>query len=69
LSIDPTYARNRLDMKDFDLFLTLRCDDVTDLRGLAVDGDFIAHRFPTGDNIQGGTFESWIRVRPRVIPA
>jgi hypothetical protein len=69
LAIDPTYARNNLDMRDFDLFLTLRCDQVTDLRGLAVDGNFIARRFPTGDNVQGGTFESWIRVRPRHIPA
>jgi hypothetical protein len=65
LSIDPVYARNRLDMREFDLFLTLRCDVVTDIHGLAVDGNFIAHRFPTGDNVQGGTFESWIRVRPR----
>lgn len=69
LAIDPAYARNNLDMRDFDLFLTLRCDQVTDLKGLAVDGNFIARRFPTGDNVQGGTFESWIRVRPRHIPA
>jgi hypothetical protein len=65
LWIDPTYAHNRLDMRNFDLFITLKCDQVTDLRGLAVDGNFLAHRFPTGDNVQGGTFESWIRVRPR----
>jgi hypothetical protein len=69
LMIDPMYARSRLDMRDFDLFLTLKCDQVTDLRGLAVDGNFIAHHFPTGDNVQGGAFESWIRVRPRHIPA
>jgi hypothetical protein len=69
LLIDPTYARNRLDMRDFDLFITLKCDQVTDTRGLAVDGNFIAHHFPTGDNVQGGTFESWIRVRPRHIAA
>ena len=69
LRIDPVYARNRLDMRDFDLFITLKCDVVTDRRGLAVDGNFIAHRFPTGDNVQGGAFESWIRVWPRNIPA
>jgi hypothetical protein len=69
LAIDPAYAHNHLDMRDFDLFLTLKCDQVTDLQGLAVDGDFIGHHFPTGNNQQGGTFESWIRVRPRHIPA
>jgi hypothetical protein len=69
LRIDPNYARNRLDMKRFDLFLTLKCDVITDTRDLAVDGNFIAHRFPTGDNVQGGTFESWIRIWPRTIPA
>jgi hypothetical protein len=69
LCIDPAYARDHLDMHEFDLFITLKCDVITDHRGLAVDGNFIARRFPTGDNVQGGTFESWIRVRPRHIPA
>ena len=69
LCIDPAYARNHLDMRDFDLFITLKCDVITDRRGLAVDGNFIARHFPTGDNVQGGTFESWIRVWPRHIPA
>lgn len=69
LRIHHGYAREHLDMQSFDLFLTLRCDQVTDHRGLAVDGDFIAHRLPTGNNVQGGAFESWIRVRPRVVAA
>jgi hypothetical protein len=69
LVIDPAYAREHLEMHAFDLFLSLRCDQVLDHRGHAVDGDFIAHRMPTGNNIQGGLFESWIRVRPRANPA
>ena len=69
LHIHPAYARSRLDMRDFDLFITLKCDDITDLAGIAVDGDFLAHRLPTGNNIPGGTFESWIGVRPRNISA
>jgi hypothetical protein len=69
LAIDEAYARDHLDMRSFDMFVTLRCDLVTDTRGLAVDGDFIAHRLPTGNNVQGGLFESWIRVRPRAVPA
>lgn len=65
LRIDPAYARRHLDGRNFDLFIILRCDVITDAHGHAVDGNYIGHRFPTGDNIQGGTFESWIRVRPR----
>jgi hypothetical protein len=65
LHIDPAYARRHLDGRSFDLFLTLKCDVIRDRHGHAVDGDFICHRLPTGNHIQGGTFESWVRVRPR----
>ena len=65
LQIDPAYARKNLDGRSFDLFLTLKCDVIRDRHGHAVDGNFIGGRLPTGDSIQGGTFESWIRVRPR----
>jgi hypothetical protein len=65
LLINPEYARRQLDGRSFDLFLTLKCDVLRDGYGHAVDGNFIKHKFPTGDNIQGGNFESWIRVRPR----
>lgn len=74
LRIDPGYAHRRLDGRNFDLFITLKCDVVTGKNGLAVDGNFLAVRepddvwrmaLPTGDNVAGGTFESWIRVRPR----
>jgi len=62
LHIDHGYARRHLDGRSFDLFLILKCDVVKDVEGRAVDGDFICHRLPTGNNIQGGTFESFIRV-------
>ena len=65
LRIEPGYARRHLDGRNFDLFITLKCDHVTDLHHRAVDGNYLGRRLPTGDNIQGGTFESWIRVRPR----
>jgi hypothetical protein len=65
LRIDNAYAKRHLENRSFDLFLTLRCDVITDLQGRAVDGNFIGHHLPTGDHIQGGTFESWIRVRHR----
>jgi hypothetical protein len=74
LRIDFNYARKHLDGRNFDLFLTLKCNVITGKNGLAVDGNFLATRehddvyrmvFPSGDNIAGGTFESWIRVRPR----
>ncbi len=65
LDIDATYARRHLDGHSFDLFLTLKCDVIRDRHGHAVDGNFIGHKFPTGDYVQGGSFESWIRVRHR----
>jgi hypothetical protein len=64
LMIDPAYARRYLEGKDFDLFLMLKCGVIRDHHGHSVDGDFLGH-MPTGDNIQGGLFESWIRVRAR----
>ncbi|WP_353064441.1 hypothetical protein RBB77_01595 [Tunturibacter psychrotolerans] len=65
LHIDPNYARRHLDGRSFDLFLILKCDVIRDLDGHALDGNFIGHKLPTGDNIQGGIFESWVRIRPR----
>jgi hypothetical protein len=74
LLIDSGYARRHLDGHNFDLFLTLKCNVITGMNGLAVDGDYLAKSeeddiwrmdLPSGNNVPGGTFESWIRVRPR----
>jgi len=74
LHIDPEYARRHLHEHSFDVIITLRCDKVIDERGIPVDGNLLAAlredddrdymlRFPTGDGVAGGAFESWIRVR------
>ena len=74
LHIDHEFARHHLHDHSFDLYISLRCDKVIDERGLAVDGDLLATRledeereyvikYPTGNGIPGGLFESWIRVR------
>jgi hypothetical protein len=65
LLISRDYAIQRLDGRDFDLFVVLRCDVITDLHGVAVDGNFLGGSLPTGDRVPGGTFESWIQVRSR----
>jgi hypothetical protein len=65
LHIDHAYARRHLEGRNFDLFLILKCDVIRDRHGHAVDGNFIGGHFPTGDHIQGGTFESWVRIRQK----
>jgi hypothetical protein len=71
LDIDPRYAHQYLHRVHFDLFILLRCNLIIDKGGEPVDGDLLAGladdgkyeaKFPTGDGIPGGLFESWIRV-------
>jgi len=64
-----TIRPERLDSDDDDrnvagntLYVTLKCDFILDCNGNAVDGNFLRANFPTGDGIEGGTFESWFRV-------
>jgi hypothetical protein len=73
LQIDRSFADEYLSDITFDLYLTIRCNLIADDRGNPVDGNLLARRQsdvtfeatpPTGDGIPGGTFESWIRVRP-----
>jgi hypothetical protein len=44
------------------IYVTLKCDFILDCNGNSVDGNFLGAKFPTGDGIAGGTFESWFRV-------
>lgn len=44
------------------IYVTLKCDFVLDCHSNPVDGNFLAGRFPTGNGVKGGTFESWFRV-------
>jgi hypothetical protein len=71
LHIDPHYARNRLEKTRFDLYLLLRSNLIIDDHGSPIDGELLAGldgdgeyvtKFPTGDGVPGGLFESWIRV-------
>ena len=73
LHIEIEYARHHLQEQNFDVIITLQCDKVIDERGVPVDGNLLAGfreggeeymlRYPTGNGIPGGLFESWIRVR------
>ena len=73
LHIEIEYARHHLQEQNFDVIITLQCDKVIDERGVPVDGNLLAElregeneymlRYPTGNGIPGGLFESWIRVR------
>jgi hypothetical protein len=73
LQIDRSWAERELDNTHFDLYLTLRCSLILDDNGRAVDGELSARLVdddkylvapPTGNGTPGGTFESWILVRP-----
>jgi hypothetical protein len=72
LEIDRGYAERKLFGIRFDLFLILRCGHIVDDKGLPVDGELLAKidsdgqyvvAPPTGDGVEGGLFESWIKVR------
>ncbi len=71
LRIDPGYAHHRLNNRNFDVFIRMRCDVIVDRKGQAVDGNLLARLNndsysvdgPTGDGVPGGLFESWIQVR------
>jgi hypothetical protein len=73
LHMEIEYARHHLQDQNFDVIITLQCDKVIDERGVPVDGNLLAElregeeeymvRYPTGNGIPGGLFESWIRVR------
>jgi hypothetical protein len=72
LRIHEHYARRHLDMRNFELYITLKCNVIVDQHGIAVDGDLLARLQsdgstyfvgpPTGNGVPGGLFESWILV-------
>jgi hypothetical protein len=76
LHIEYEYARHHLYENNFDVIITLQCDKVVDERGIPVDGNLLAEirqgdeeymlRYPTGNGVPGGLFESWIRVRREI---
>jgi hypothetical protein len=44
------------------VYVTLKGDFIQDYRGRAVDGDFLCGSLPTGNGVEGGTFESWFQL-------
>lgn len=46
------------------LRIVLRCDFVLDAKRVAIDGNHLGGRLPTGDGVAGGLFESWITTLP-----
>jgi hypothetical protein len=72
-TIDPDYVevnrrrdrRERRTIAGTVVYVTLKCDFILDCHNNPVDGDFLRARFPTGDGVPGGVFESWFRVVDR----
>lgn len=69
-TIDPRRRKGHGDDYDYaylerhTVFITLHCDFLVDCHGVAVDGNHIAGKLPSGDGVPGGTFLSWFRVVP-----
>ena len=63
-TIDPAYidSRDRDNIINNIVYVTLKCDFILDCHNNPVDGDFLRGLLPTGDGVPGGTFESWFRV-------
>lgn len=72
LHLNHGFAERYLHNVVFDLYITVRCNCIVDTDGNPVDGNLLARigngdtivHTPSGDGIRGGTFESWIHVRP-----
>lgn len=60
--IDISNFRLNKNLRGNDVFVTLKCDFILDCHEIAVDGDHLGGRRPTGNGFPGGTFESWFRV-------
>jgi hypothetical protein len=63
-TIDPGFlsGRRRGGLIGSTVYVTLFADFVLDCHDLAVDGDHVAGRLPSGNGRPGGTFRSWFRV-------
>ena len=63
--IDNDYFNRRRSIAGNMIYVTLKCDFILDCHNNPVDGDFLRARFPTGNGVPGGVFESWFRVVDR----
>lgn len=64
-TIGRDYFNHRRSIAGNVLYVTLKCDFILDCHNNPVDGDFLRARFPTGNGVPGGVFESWFRVVDR----
>jgi hypothetical protein len=58
--VDPSFFEM---LRGQQVFVQLKTDFIVDARSRAVDGDFVLGTLPTGNQIPGGTFWSWMRLR------
>jgi hypothetical protein len=61
-TIDRDYFRRNHSIAGNVVYVALKCDFILDCHNNPVDGDFLRARFPTGNGVPGGVFESWFRV-------
>lgn len=63
-TIDPGFlsGRRRGGLIGSTVYVTLLADFVLDCHDLAVDGDHVGGRLPSGNGTPGGTFRSWFRI-------
>lgn len=64
-TIDRDYFKRNRSIAGNIVYVTLKCDFILDCHNNPIDGDFLRARFPTGDGVPGGVFESWFRVVDR----
>lgn len=58
--VDPSFFKTMAGRR---VFVQLKTDFMVDEAKRAVDGDFILGTLPTGNQIPGGTFWSWVQLR------
>jgi hypothetical protein len=63
--IDPDVLARDDNIGNSVVHVSLKCDFLLDCRGVAVDGNHIGGRLPSGNGTPGGIFESWFRVTDR----
>ena len=59
LMLDPNLIAS---LAGRELFVEVNGDFILDFRGLAVDGNLLRGRLPSGDGVEGGLFRSWFRL-------
>ena len=60
--IDNAYLQGNNTIANHTIYVTLKCDFILDCHKMAVDGNHLAGRLPSGNGVQGGVFESWFHV-------